>query len=288
MKKNILTLAALSLIMASCNNNDVPQVDSMKDTPITIASAGVNGLVASRANTLLTSGSLGLNVTGTELDAKYTATNMQWTYDETNGWQNQSDAQLLFAGEGKQSAYAYHPYDADAYANGFTTNGTTDLLWWKSESTLTTAEFSIDFSHALSKLTIDLKKGTEAANLTISKVKVAGTVPTATPDFAGQTWSIADDAEAADITATAATTATTGMDATYTALLIPQETSALKVIITTSDNRVFAYTHSGEHGFVTGTAYTLKLKVGADNVEAGTISAAKWTLETPNDNLVTE
>ena len=40
MKKKLLTLAALALIMASCSNNDIP-VDETKDTPITIASAGV-------------------------------------------------------------------------------------------------------------------------------------------------------------------------------------------------------------------------------------------------------
>ena len=43
MKKKLLTLAALALIMASCSNNDIP-VDETKDTPITIASAGVNEL----------------------------------------------------------------------------------------------------------------------------------------------------------------------------------------------------------------------------------------------------
>ena len=286
MKKKYLTLAAVAMMFAACSQNDDP-VLLEKDTPITIASAGVNELVASRGeSTALTTGSLGLYVTGTDLDAKYTATNVEWKY-ENGEWKNQSESPLLFAGENKQSAYAYHPYVADAYTNGFTTNGTTDLLWWKSESALTSASFLIEFSHALSKLTIDLKKGTEVADLTISEVKVAGTVPTATPNFAGQTWSIAEGATAADITATAATT-TTGMDATYTALLVPQETSALKVVIITSDNRVFAYTHSVAHEFVKGTAYTLELKVGGDKVEAGTISAAKWTSVTPSDNLVTE
>ena len=43
MKKKFLTLATLALMIASCSNNDIP-VDETKDTPITIASAGVNEL----------------------------------------------------------------------------------------------------------------------------------------------------------------------------------------------------------------------------------------------------
>ena len=286
MKKKHFAFAVLATMLASCANNDDP-VAFEKDTPIAIASAGVNELVASRSATPLTDGSLGLYVTGTDLDSKYTATNVEWKY-ATDGWVNQGET-LLFAGEGKQSAYAYHPYNADAYADGFTTDGATDLLWWKSESALTAAEFPIGFTHALPKLTIELKKGTEvAADVTISEVKVLGTKLTATPDFAAQTWTATDDAEATDIAATATTT-TTGMDATYTVLLIPQETSVLRVVITTSDSRVFAYTHSGTHEFVAGTAYTLNLKVGGDNVEAGTISANVWgTPTTSGETLETE
>ena len=43
MKNKYFTMAIAALIMASCSNNDIP-VDETKDTPITIASAGVNEL----------------------------------------------------------------------------------------------------------------------------------------------------------------------------------------------------------------------------------------------------
>lgn len=282
MKKNkYLTLAAVALMLAACSQNEEPVLQE-KDTPIAIASAGVNELVASRAGTPLTSGSLGLYVTGTDLEEKYTASNVEWTYN--NGWQSQGE-KVLFAGAGKQSAYAYHPYAADAYADGFTTDGTTDLLWWKSESTLAAASFPIEFTHALSKLTIDLKKGTEVT-ADIASVTVAGTKLTGTPSFAAQTWTIAADAQAADIAATS-TTVTSGKDATYTVLLIPQTTSALKVVITTGDDRIFAYTHSSEQAFAAGHAYTLALTVGSDAVQTGGIVAANWTQVT-SDNLVTE
>ena len=280
--KKFLIFAAVATMFAACSQND-DLVLQDKDTPIAIASAGVNDLVASRNATSLTEGSLGLYVGGTDLD-KYTATNLQWTY-ESGEWKNKGD-ELYFAGAGKQSAYAYHPYNATAYTNGFTTNGTTDLLWWKSASTLSAASLNISFTHALSLLTINLKKGTNVTEH-ITGVKVGGTKVTATPNFPANTWS-EPIGEATDITATVATPAS-GMDATYTALLIPQTTGALKITVT-AGNRTFVYTHSTDETFAPGTAYTLTITVGADNVEAGTISAAGWNIgETgENDNLVTE
>ena len=282
MMKKFLAFAAVATMFVACSQNDELVLQD-KDTPIAIATAGVNDLVASRAEpSPLTSGSLGLYVTGVALEEQYTATNLQWKYQ--NGWTKLDNQQLLFAGAGKQSAYAYHPYANDAYSEeGFTNNGTTDLLWWKSESNLSAASFDIPFTHALSLLTINLKRGTNVTE-DIAGVTVGGTVVTATPDFAGQTWNVAA-AAAADLTATVANTAS-GMDATYTVLLIPQTASALKITIT-AGNRTFIYTHTGNQTFEAGTAYTLDITVGADNVDAE-ITPESWAPVTPSDNLVTE
>jgi len=281
MMKKFLAFAAVATMFAACSQNDELVLQD-KDMPIAIATAGVNDLVASRTgSSSLTSGSLGLYVTGVALEDQYTASNLQWEYQ--NGWTKLDNQQLLFAGAGKQSAYAYHPYADGAYSEGFTTDGTTDLLWWKSESTLSAASFDIPFTHALSLLTINLKRGTNVTE-PITGVTVGGTVVTATPNFAELDWSVAA-AAAADLTATVATTAS-GMDATYTVLLIPQTASALKITIT-AGNRTFIYIHTGNQTFAAGTAYTLDITVGADNVDAGEISAGKWIHEN-GDNLVTE
>jgi len=209
MMKKFLAFAAVATMFAACSQNDELVLQD-KDTPIAIATAGVNDLVASRAEpSPLTSGSLGLYVTGDDLAGQYKATNLQWEYQD--GWTNMGEQQLLFAGAGKQSAYAYHPYADGAYSEGFTTDGATDLLWWKSESTLSAASFDIPFTHALSLLTINLKRGTNVTE-DITGVTVGGTVVTATPNFAELDWSVAA-AAAADLTATVATTAS-GMDAT--------------------------------------------------------------------------
>ena len=283
MMKKFLAFAAVATMFAACSQNDELVLQD-KDTQIAIATAGVNDLVASRAEpSPLTSGSLGLYVTGDDLAGQYNATNLQWEYQ--NGWTKVGEKQLLFAGADKQSAYAYHPYADGAYSEGFTTDGATDLLWWKSESTLSAASFDIPFTHALSLLTINLKRGTNVTE-DITGVTVGGTVVTATPDFAELDWSVAADATAADLTATVATTAS-GMDATYTVLLIPQTASALKITIT-AGNRTFIYTHTDDQTLTAGTAYTLEITVGADDVDAGEITPESWTPVTPSDNLVTE
>lgn len=262
--KKFFVSAAVIAMFAACSQQEDPLLSNI-ETPIAIESAGVMDVVSSRSSQPLTDGSLGLYVSGSGLTDKYLSDNVEWKYVD-NQWKNQGGT-LLFAGEGKQTAYAYHPYVADAYANGFTNNGTTDLLWWKSDGALSSASFSVDFTHALSKLVINLKKGTEV-NEEIKSVKVSGTYATGTPNFADQTWSFASDAQTDDVTAVA-TTASSGMDATYTTLLIPQSTSALKVVITTTNNRIFTYRHSGELTFDSGTAYTLELKLGGDVMNIG-------------------
>ena len=41
MKKKLLTLTVLATMFAACSNNENPIADPLKDTPLTISSAGV-------------------------------------------------------------------------------------------------------------------------------------------------------------------------------------------------------------------------------------------------------
>lgn len=263
--RKYLALTAMATLFAGCVQDDGLFLQE-HDAPISISSAEINDLRMSRTGgTPLTSGELGLYITGDGLDEKYTIANCRFTYSESEesgpGWYPYAlGKQPLFAGAGKQSAYAYYPYGCGFVNNeSYTTNGATDLLWWKSETTLSEPTFPIAFDHALSKLTINLKKGNEVTSDIIG-VTVEGTVLTATPHLFTQTWTIAQGAVAAPLSATEITT-TSGMDATFSTLLIPQSTSALKITILTSSNQVFVYNHDIEHEFVQGTAYTLGLQM---------------------------
>ena len=274
--RKYLALTAMATLFAGCVQDDGLFLQE-QDAPISILSAEINDLRMSRAGgTPLTSGELGLYITGDGLDEKYT-THCRFTYRESEesgpGWYYHvlGGKKPLFAGAGKQSAYAYYPYGCGFVNNeSYTTNGATDLLWWKSETTLSEPTFPIDFDHALSKLTINLKKGNEVTSDIIG-VTVEGTVLTARPHLFTKTWTIAQGAVSAPLSATEITT-TSGMDATFSTLLIPQSTSALKITILTSSNQVFVYNHDNEHEFVQGTAYTLSLQVDEDRTYISRLS----------------
>ena len=274
--RKYLALTAMATLFAGCVQDDGLFLQE-HDAPISISSAEINDLRMSRAGgTPLTYGELGLYITGDGLDEKYTEANCRFTYRESKesgpGWYPGGIApKPLFAGAGKQSAYAYYPYGCGFVNNeSYTTNGATDLLWWKSETTLSEPTFPIDFDHALSKLTINLKKGNQLTSDIIG-VMVEGTVLTATPHLFTKTWTIAQGAVSAPLSATEITT-TSGMDATFSTLLIPQSTSALKITILTSSNQVFVYNHDSEHEFVQGTAYTLSLQVDEDRTYISRLS----------------
>lgn len=268
--KKYLAFAAVATMFAACTNEEVTQVENLKDTPITIASAGVGELTASRTTTDdVVNNPFGLFVESTSDDAKYEASNMKWTHN--NGWK--SNETLLFEGAGKQTAYAYHPYAENATANyTFTTNGTTDLLWWKSESTLTGNSLDIEFSHALSKLTVNLKKSSEVGTADLGDVTIGGTVLTGTADLAEQTWTLDENAVASNI-ATTATTAASGYDKTVEVLLLPQ-TATFSVAIAAGDKN-YIWT-SAEQTFASGKAYTLNLTVGKDVTAVTEVRVADW------------
>ena len=115
MKNKYFTMAIAALIMASCSNNDIP-VDETKDTPITIASAGV----AELTTRVITEGyligsmdepvSISVWVEGSA--EKYNADNVEWVH---NGECWSAESQTLFEGtNSKQKICAQSPYRADA------------------------------------------------------------------------------------------------------------------------------------------------------------------------------
>ena len=91
-----LTFAAVATMFAACSNENIP-VDETKDTPITIASAGVAELttrVITDDNKLegITDGesaTMSVFITGGS-ETKYNATNAKWEHDGTS-WDSETD-----------------------------------------------------------------------------------------------------------------------------------------------------------------------------------------------------
>ena len=111
MKKRLFPLAALALAFVACEQNDDLVVDNLKDTPITIASAGVaelttraiaDGKLVSTADEIV---AMSVWVEGT--GDKYNANNAKWVHDGGNWYTNST---VLYAGKNQQKIYALYPY----------------------------------------------------------------------------------------------------------------------------------------------------------------------------------
>lgn len=272
--KKILTFAVLAATVTSCTQNEVEGLQQSNEY-IGIASAKVNNLVLTRVGetTPLDQGSLGLFVT-TEGDDIFSVDNMKWNYTEDAGWT--SITNLAYEGDGKQTAYAYHPYRPEAATTSFNftiDNERTDLLWWKSDGKLTSKTLNIGFDHALSKLTINLKKNEEVAGEELGAVTISGTKKNGIVDLTTQTWNT-EAGEVAEITA-GEVELTEGFDKTVCSTLIPQTVSALTVSVEVGSN---TYTWTGtEQEFLSGHAYTLNLTVGREVAAIGEVNVTDWT-----------
>ena len=305
MRTKLLAFAATALMLASCSTDEVPQ-DSLKDTPITILSAGVADL-STRAGTpagTLTSGSLSFFFNNNSGDnPRYVADCEKWTY--RNGkWQfdvtGTDSQQLLWKGAGNAIPWiATYPYRHDKYnyitndAGGMdekvpadqtdeTKWAEFDILW--ATGTATSSSIEIEFKHLYTKFSVNLTYGTEVdATQIIESVTVGGTRIFRYFNYATTEWQNNLDVDIKDIKALALETpnyidandeSKGTYNASFEALILPQ-TAAPKLTIEMSDGRVFATTLT-EREFKSGYQYTIKLKVGQDKVELGGITAAEW------------
>ena len=157
MKKRLLPLAALALAFVACDQNDDLVVDNTKDTPISIASAGVNEL----STRVITEGQLigrmeepvAMSVWVEGSAEKYNANNVEWVHNGTNWYSNST---MLYEGENKQKICALSPYVDGASAEGvtITADGVTDYLV-ASQTLITSNPVNIIMSHALAKLVLN-------------------------------------------------------------------------------------------------------------------------------------
>ena len=299
-KANILATAALATLLAACSNDsDVLNTPDYADTPIGL---NVNvGPMATRAGYeqgALTEGSFGLYLTteGTNSDERYNCTNREVKYD--NGWTIQGEQLLWKSNDATVTYYAYLPYtgtvsDATNYAFTVQTDQSTednvkasDLLCTGQQPATPGTALDITFKHALSKLNVTLKKGSEledGQNLTFTSVTLSNCATATTVNLTdGTTGNTTNSGQT--ITLYAATE-----NEQYECILVPQTfAQSLKVEITDNNGKVYTFTSNKDLTFASGEEYTLNLTVGRDKVTTGTISAESWGSEQQGGDLVTE
>ena len=272
-----LVLSAFCFLLSSCSQDEVFEQDSLKDTPITIASAGVAELttrVITDDNKLegITDGEfvdMGVFVTGGSAD-KYNATNMHWHH---NGDHWDCTKTVLFEGaSSQQKIYAYYPY-VDATTGSVTVTASEQKDWLVATATdLTSSVVNLTMTHALTKLVLKPTLGTELTSQTITSVKVEGMYASGTLNVSDNTWS--DLPEANTILAMA----------NNELLVIPMEScTSLPITITMEDARVFKTTinlATVENMLEAGVQYNIKLQIGQDKVTLGEITADPWAYAT--------
>lgn len=296
----MIATAALATLWAACSNDsDVFNTPDYADTPI-----GLNVNVSPMATRAgyeqgaLTEGSFGLYLTtqDTEGDERYNCTNREVRYE--SGWTIQGGQLLWKSNDATVTYYAYLPYtgtvgNAASYAFTVKTDQSTednvkasDLLCTGQQPATPGTALDITFKHALSKLNVTLKKGSEledGQNLTFTSVTLSNCATATTVNLTdGTTGNTTNSGQT--ITLYAATP-----NEQYECILVPQTfAQSLKVEITGNNGKVYTFTSNKDLTFASGKQYTLNLTVGRDKVTTGTISADPWGEEQQGGDLVTE
>ena len=273
--------ALSSFLFISCDQQEVESFDSQKDTPITIASAGVAELTTRAIIEGQLIGSVDENVSISvwiEGSAeKYNANNVEWVHDGTDWYSNST---MLYEGENKQKICALSPYVENASADGvtITADGVTDYLV-ASQTLITSNPVNINMSHALAKLVLNPTLGTEVTGDNIATVEVQNMYTQGTLNVEENNWT--------NCTGTTAFTMTNNE-----VLVVPmEECQSFPIVITMSSGRVFSANISlanVDNKLEGGTQYTIKLQIGHDTVTIGDISAASWGTPVEGGDLETE
>lgn len=284
MKQKLFTLAMAVTMLAACSNNDdvVPEVDNIKDTPITIASASVaelttraiiNGELEGRMEEPVT---MSVWVEGSA--DKYNANNVKWVHDGTDWYSNST---VLYEGENQQKIYALYPYCEGATEDGkIAINATeqADYLIAK-QNLIDENPIHLTMRHAFAKLSLMPTFGTEAGGLEIVSIEVKNMYASGTLNIKEDTWTYQGEA-----TATLAMT-------NHEVLVIPMEVcESFPIVITMNDGRVFKATISLAavgNELKSNSQYKISLQIGQDKVTVGNITAAPWVAEN-GGNLETE
>ena len=277
----ILVLSAFCFLLSSCSQDEVFEQDSLKDTPIAIASAGVAELTTRAIINGQLEGSLeervSMSVWVEGSADKYNANNVKWVHDGTDWYSNST---VLYEGENKQKICALSPYVENASADGvtITADGVTDYLV-ASQTSITSNPVNIVMSHALAKLVLNPTLGTEVTGDNIATVEVQNMYTQGTLNIKENIWT--------NCTGTTAFTMTNNE-----VLVVPMEScESFPIMITMSSGRVFSANISlanVDNKLEGGTQYTITLQVGQDKVTLGDISAASWGTPVVGGDLETE
>jgi len=296
--KKYFTIAAAALILAACSNDNTPQVDVLKDKPITVT-AGVAELTTRAGyegtSVLPETFYLGIDQVG----EKYDYPNMLMT-KATDANTYTPESPLLWAGGTDKVSVTAATFSLEgaqtleAKTDQSTAEGVKNsdhLLMAATEVAPSANGISVDFSHIMSKVILTITLGDEfnETENPISNVTFKGTLASRNYDRTAETpWSDISGVTATDITPlcnsyTAPATDTPNATAEYEVILVPQAVVADGFTVTFNvGDRVFKWTSASAVTLEGGNKYSLALTAGKDIVSSATFSASAWS---DNNNL---
>ena len=289
-----IALAVLTIGLAACTQEDdfTPQ-GNQKDAPLAIASAGVAELTtrATINNDYLEGGSIGVFVTSTTDNDRYSGNNIKWTYGN-DGWKLDDATVVLFENNGeKQQIAAYYPYNEnlgtgnvysislpEAYSEDYEDF---DYLYGQYDPLSSNPAF-IRLNHLMAKVTVNIQAtGTEIGGDNVKSISLMNvprsaswTVPTNDLGDLGTANQVialyandTDDDEVVD---------------NYVGYALPDAATSLGIRVTMSSGRSFVAQAPIAGGLASGSHYLISMKLGKDAVTVGNITIGDWG--TPESN----
>ena len=264
-----IVLLALTLSAVACSNEDILK-DVTKNQAIVIESVQQTGLTARSTVTPLTSGSIGVFVSGgikNYSNVEWSCADSKWTSIQTMYYDGKNSNQQIGA---------YAPY-SDAVTDGNklaiilpadqSEALATDYLY-AAYSAMSSNEVSFTLNHLLAKVAVKVSWGTEYAENPVKKIQLLGMYNKAT-------WTVPGSALDFDTSSTADITPMKTGNA-YEALVLPYNyIHDVTLAITTTDHRYFeaAVQPTAEIPlFESGCGYTVKVKVGKDKVTVESVT----------------
>ena len=307
--KHIGILAAMSALAlaAGCNKMATP------GSPTGFPEDGVVRIAANAGDPLTRADGTGSSeYEGTTLGLfidygtgdKYNGSNVKWTKAE-NAWT--PEKQMLWKNS-KDAAkiYAYAPYvdgQTDPAKVEFSipadqTNGTltADLVSWgmdsfvpdgKNNTSFVDRKILISFSHRLVKLTFNFEKATQfASGVTVGEAVLLGTSSKVVLNATAGTVAAVSDAAGLNIKLHKVEDSQNPTALKYEAIFCPgdgQKAGAKMLKVTMSDGTVLNYVVPAggglvSSGFMSGTAYEMKMRLGKDKIELAKdgITVGNW------------
>jgi len=305
MKTNkYLTMAVTALMMAACSSEDVPQVDSVTNTPIRIHAmvAELKSRAGIDDNTDFSQFYLSVKNSS---NSNYSYSNVQvtksgsgWEPTSPMYWQNSTTEVTVTAatfsldGARDLAVQTDQSTDTNVKLSDHLYMEEGEQTYAEVESVKAAGAINVNFSHLMSKvnLTITLADEFYATENPISDVTFQGTVDSR--NYNAGTWTDIDGVTATDIIPfedayTAPTQANPNATATYEVILVPQTISSGFAIQFKIGNRMFKWTSTGEVELDSGKQYTLALTAGDDKVSGASFSSTAWG-DGGNNNVATE